>query len=99
MLIKFKKAGTWDLPKTINQAKKLELLFRAPIKASDINKLKGLIGDDDLFDLISSEEKVFGKNLDIRGMIARKLEYFLKDSSSWDKESISICKNIVNKFA
>lgn len=53
--------GTWTLPQTKQQAEKLSKLLEKTLPLNNLeNKLYDLIGDDDLFDKIVSDRKVFG---------------------------------------
>ena len=91
--------GTWALPQTKEKAKKLQNLLQKPLIALDAeNKLYDILGDDDLFDSIIEEQRVFGDDLDIRNLVKSSLEYFLKHSEnatkSWDQEAFKICLEI-----
>ena len=70
--------GTWNLPQSLEKAKKLQNLLKKPLIALDAeNKLYDLLGDDDLFDSIIEEQRVFGDDLDVRDLVKSSLEYFL----------------------
>ena len=91
--------GTWALPQSLEKAKKLQNLLKKPLIALDAeNKLYDLLGDDNLFDSIIEEQRVFGDDLDVRDLVKFSLEYFLKNSKNatnpWDKEAFKICQNI-----
>lgn len=92
--------GTWNLPNTKEKAKKLQNLLKKPLRASQAtDKLYNLLGDDELFDLILGEQKVFGDNLDVRDMVKSSLEYFLDNSENamkpWDQEAVKICQSLI----
>ena len=62
--------GTWSLPQSLEKAKKLQNLLKKPLIALDVeNKLYDLLGDDDLFDSIIEEQRVFGDDLDVRDLV------------------------------
>ncbi|MDA9231370.1 hypothetical protein N9O56_02245 [Rickettsiales bacterium] len=91
--------GTWALPQSLEKAKKLQNLLKKPLIALDAeSKLYDLLGDDDLFDSIIEEQRVFGDDLDVRDLVKFSLEYFLKNyknaTNPWDKEAFKICQNI-----
>jgi len=91
--------GTWNLPQTKEKAKKLQNLLKKPLPASEASdKLYDLLGDDELFDLILEEQRIFGNDLDVRGMVKSSLEYFLDNQENatkpWDQEALQICQNI-----
>lgn len=91
--------GTWALPQTIKQAKELQKLVAKPLspKVAE-DKLYNLLGDDDLFDLISAEKEKFGNDCDIRILVESSLSKFLSEKEnavkSWNKEAYKICQNI-----
>ena len=91
--------GTWALPQTAKQAKELQKLVAKPLspKIAEEN-LYNLLGDDDLFDLISAEEEKFGNDCDVRILVESSLSKFLNDKENavkpWDKEAYKICQNI-----
>jgi hypothetical protein len=92
--------GTWNLPQSLEKAKKLQNLLKKPLIALDAeNKLYDLLGDDDLFDSIIEEQRVFGDDLDVRDLVKSSLEYFLKNSkdvtNTWDKEAFKICQSLI----
>ena len=69
--------GTWALTQSLEKAKKLQNLLKKPLIALDAeNKLYDLLGDDDLFDSIIEERRVFGDDLDVRDLVKYSLEYF-----------------------
>jgi len=91
--------GTWNLPQSAKQAKKLQTLLKKTLPASEApDKLYSLLGDDKLFDLILEEQKVFGSDLDVRDLVKSSLEYFLDNQENatkpWDQEALKICQNI-----
>lgn len=101
---RFLNEGTWSLPYNDNDAKELEKLFKAPIKAKDSeHKIYHLIGDDDLFDNIDDIVKHDGADADVRYIIADKISDILNDykkdpsrfSEKFSNESIKILNNIV----
>jgi len=62
--------GTWNLPQSLEKAKKLQILLKKPLIALDAeSKLYDLLGDDDLFDSIIEERRVFGDDLDVRDLV------------------------------
>ena len=66
--------GTWSLPQSLEKAKKLQNLLKKPLIALDTeNKLYDLLGDDDLFDSIIEEQRVFGDDLDVRDLVKSSL--------------------------
>ena len=66
--------GTWNLPQSLEKAKKLQNLLKKPLIALDAeNKLYDLLGDDDLFDSIIEEQRVFGDDLDVRDLVKSSL--------------------------
>jgi hypothetical protein len=66
--------GTWNLPQSLEKAKKLQNLLKKPLIALDTeNKLYDLLGDDDLFDSIIEEQRVFGDDLDVRDLVKSSL--------------------------
>ena len=68
--------GTWTLPQTKKQAEKLSKLLEKPLPLKNLeNKLYDLIGDDDLFDEIVSDRKVFGEKHDYN----ESIKNFLKE--------------------
>ncbi len=91
--------GTWALPQTIKQAKELQKLVAKPLSPKvAADKLYNLLGDDDLFDLISAEKEKFGNDCDIRILVESSLSKFLSEKEnavkSWNKEAYKICQNI-----
>ena len=92
--------GVWILPKKTTQAKKLKELFKKPILAKEASdKIYDIIGCDDLFDNILTEQQRFGDNDDVRVIIASSLENFLTgDLTDWSKESVKICSKICNEI-
>lgn len=91
--------GTWALPQTVKQAKELQKLVAKPLSPKvATDKLYNLLGDDDLFDLISSEEKKFGNDYDVRILVESSLREFLNNKENatkpWEKEAFKICENI-----
>jgi hypothetical protein len=92
--------GTWALPQSLEKAKKLQNLLKKPLIVLDAeNKLYDLLGDDDLFDSIVEEQKVFGDDLDVRGLVKSSLEGFLDHQKHalkpWDKEAFKICQSLI----
>ena len=92
--------GTWNLPQTIKKAKELKKLLKKPLPASEASdNLYNLLGDDELFDNILEEQKVFGDDLDVRDMVKDSLEYFLNNQENactpWDQEVVKICQKII----
>ena len=66
--------GTWNLPQSLEKAKKLQNLLKKPLIALDTeNKLYDLLGDDDLFDSIIEEQRVFCDDLDVRDLVKSSL--------------------------
>ena len=66
--------GTWNLPQSLEKAKKLQNLLKKPLIALDAeSKLYDLFGDDDLFDSIIEEQRVFGDDLDVRDLVKSSL--------------------------
>ena len=66
--------GTWNIPQSLEKAKKLQNLLKKPLIALDTeNKLYDLLGDDDLFDSIIEEQRVFGDDLDVRDLVKSSL--------------------------
>ena len=66
--------GTWNLPQSLEKAKKLQILLKKPLIALDAeSKLYDLLGDDDLFDSIIEERRVFGDDLDVRDLVKSSL--------------------------
>ena len=93
--------GTWALPKTVKKAKELQELMSLPLSAEIASdKLYDLIGDDDLFDKIISVENECGKDHDVRDLVKSSLQFFIKNrnlsNSSWNKNSLKICRQICN---
>jgi len=92
--------GTWNLPQTVEKAKKLQTLLKKPLLAREASdKLYYLLGDDELFDLILEEQKVFGDDLDVRYMVKSSLEYFLDNQENamklWNQEAVKICQSLI----
>jgi predicted component of type VI protein secretion system len=92
--------GTWSLPQTPKQARKLKKLLKEPLRADEAaDKLYDLLGDDELFDLIITEQKIFGDDLDVRDLVKFSLEEFLNTQENamkpWDKEAVKICQSLV----
>lgn len=91
--------GTWALPQTEKQAKDLQKLMASPLPAKIAsNQLYHLIGDDDLFDQISTVHNECGKNHDVRNMVKSSLKFFIetKDGAveSWNQKALKICEEI-----
>ena len=91
--------GTWNLPQSLEKAKKLQNLLKKPLIALDAeNKLYDLLGDDDLFDQILSEQEACGDDTDVRFLVETHLTNFLDNKENatkpWDKEAFKICQNI-----
>jgi hypothetical protein len=91
--------GTWNLPQSLEKAKKLQNLLKKPLIALDAeNKLYDLLGDDDLFDQILSEQEACGDDTDVRFLVETHLRNFLDNKENatkpWDKEAFKICQNI-----
>ena len=91
--------GTWAIPQTPKQAKKLQKLMAKPLSPKEaINTLYNLLGDDDLFDLILAEEEKFGTDCDVRIVVKKSLKEFLDNQENtvepWNEEAYKICQNI-----
>ena len=91
--------GTWALPQTVKQAKELQELVAKPLPAKvATNKLHHLLGDDDLFDLITEAREKDGDNCDVRIFIEFSLKDFLENRKEavkpWNKQAYKICQNI-----
>lgn len=91
--------GTWEIPSTVKQAKRLAKLMQKPLsfKAAP-NKLSGLVGDDDLFDFfIEMEDAGEGKE-DARKAIMDQVKKWVKGKNKtkdeWDEEAIKILNSI-----
>lgn len=95
--------GTWSLPQTTKQAKKLKQLLQKPLRADEAeDKIYHLLGDDDLFDSILEAKQKDGKDSDVRILIVRYLEDFIDNKENyvkpWSKESLKICQKICDKI-
>ena len=91
--------GTWNLPQTVQKAKKLQKLISKPLPAKIAeDRLYDLLGDDDLFDQILSEQEACGDDTDVRFLVETHLRNFLDNKENatkpWDKEAFKICQNI-----
>ena len=75
--------GTWNLPQTVQKAKKLQKLTSKPLPAK--------IAEDELYDLL-------GDDTDVRFLVETHLRNFLDNKENatkpWDKEAFKICQNI-----
>ena len=75
--------GTWNLPQTVQKAKKLQKLTSKPLPAK--------IAEDKLYDLL-------GDDADVRFLVETHLRNFLDNKENatkpWNKEAFKICQNI-----
>ncbi|WNO10523.1 hypothetical protein [Teredinibacter sp. KSP-S5-2] len=66
-------------------------------------KLYDLVGDDGLFDALYRVEQDNDPNVDIRYVVANKLQEWLNNLDSffqpWDNDSITICRKLVAEYA
>ncbi|WNO10406.1 hypothetical protein [Teredinibacter sp. KSP-S5-2] len=66
-------------------------------------KLYDLVGDDGLFDALYRIEQENDPNVDIRYVVANKLQEWLNNLDSffkpWDNDSIAICRKLVEEHA
>lgn len=92
--------GTWELPQTVKQAKKLADLMKKPVRVDKAaNKLSGLFGADDLFDmLIEMEDDGEGAD-DARHTIMSYLKDHMNTKKytprdPWDPKAVKILKSI-----
>lgn len=102
--------GTWESPNTVQDAKKLKALFKDPIYPLQAKEeLKGLIGNDSLYDEISVYEdqaKKKDRHVDMRPVIAKFLKHWVfpyneehwAEDAEWDEEAVKIVRNIVKDF-
>jgi len=93
--------GTWTLPQTKKQADKLSKLLEKSLPLKNLeNKLYDLIGDDDLFDEIVSDRKVFGEkhnyNESVKNFLKELIERYENPPEEFTKpfepEAIEILK-------
>lgn len=91
--------GTWALPQTQKQANKLQKLMLNPLPAKMAeDQLYHLLGDDDLFDKISSVRKECSENHDVRNMVKSSLRFFVETNDGavepWNPKALEICEQI-----
>jgi len=91
--------GTWNLPQTVEKAKKLQKLVSEPLPAKIASdELYDLLGDDNLFDQILSEQEACGDDTDVRFLVETHLSNFLDNKENavnpWEEEALEICQNI-----
>ncbi len=101
--------GTWSAPQTVEQARELAELMKAPIPVSvAADKLYNLMGDDDLFDTFYDVEEKDGLDADVRYFVAAKLDEWISVLGTdedpgwrdpWNKQAIRIIRNTIAKFA
>ncbi len=91
--------GTWALPQTEKQAKDLQKLMETPLPAKTASdQLYHLLGDDDLFDQISSVRKECDRDHDVRNMVKSSLRFFVETKDGafepWEQKALEICEEI-----
>lgn len=103
--------GTWSNPGTVEKANRLVELFRNPIPYKTApDQLYHLMGDDDLFDRLEEEARLFPDH-DARPFIATWLhDEWLKDLDEtgqgysrewfkpWDPQAIAILNELVQQW-
>lgn len=98
--------GTWAIPFTLNQAKKLAVLMKKPISSQQfMDKGYDLVGDDDLYDFFGELEGD-GSGDDVRGAVLNTVEQWLDEyerkpenfGKQFDPKAVVLLKKLIKKY-